>query len=1582
MNYRYKKGQIFAKKLKVPKPILDAVYGCTLSFDDFIRYELDDKIPTSCLIKEDRLLVEKFGLEKTKTIDWELIEIIKSKEEYHTAITTSSEIKKVLLELDPNVQDINQAIHEKMQYEITPATYSKKMKKRYKDRLFDLDSKDLPTKAEQFNAGALSLTAIMDEWEYYKDKDLSYCLKNDHNNRFNIDDSTLKELMNKYGPLLNLYRNKNSDIYITLNELQSKNPEEQKNYIIELSKELLKDANKNDGKVNRYELEKEDYKEIFKYYSFEEALLKINKTHGEHVIKELESLPEDYIYNSPIPASLLFNPYVLQFVATYGLKNVVDFDNECGHFFSKNNCEMLKLMFDMYLHYASTIHEGEKTYYPKGFDEDYTKDEFYEVMRRMIVYGPTDFNYMNKAPDYRTMTGEFRTRNKTLFLDEDAPDDLKKLFYTKSITPEILAQHKDYIKYLKGKNLSSCFKNREIEVEGSTASFGYENLYEYISHKTDFDNAMKFIMEYSEVLDIIYSRSLNSINKIKLTIYDSFEDIERKINAVLKDIIVREGISYPAIIPDHFIKQYPNLFLSEDAPQELKEAFYSRKLTREFILSDPRYIEHLKKIDGEVLLKYMNLQRRIGNNPECITVFKILSQTFSGEELIEIIIQYGKYLEEIYDCDVLKDLIYKPDYTKEELLDELDRVIFKAIIEGKIKYDESMPEHFKDNHKTLFLDEKIDPEIRKKFYNREFTLNDFDENLELLDSIGKTNVALGFGLEYAWISTLFSESKKYKVANYNRLKVISAYEKIDDINLRKTFKQYILEHVEELNIEKISFLSDLLARVNYSNSAEIQLFKTQLFQQLLNTDDPVKNLEKIETIFLKNNLPLCGKMYLCFKILYPDLEKVAHYDFSSRSRIAPQLKDETLPNIGFHTTSNQKRLMIIYNDLLRLSYKSNERSFVEYLDNIEKGNDLYIAISNNNFDISNLTKEEKDILEIFVSHLEVLYQNTKYFEQNMIDVEQLSLEEKLKLFGELFGTNERYELKDRIIRSFCFFAGIESYDELKNLMKEAKEEQEERTDKFLRDIEEKGKFVFEEGDFVRGIGNLDCMGSTLNAGNVSKEHLGAFTGTSTHDTTPLDVDLTLVTKTNSIYNAIDNTPTGFGFGNIYIIMKKDNPNLNITRDKDGNLTGATYDPKKVEVFGTCIPGTGGYETHWGARTGVAFTDIDAILYKANKVIDPRKPYDENGNVNYEPTEKEVFNDLPALKMEIARNGYYIPVIDFAGKLIFTKEEYKQLRRRMSGLSYYGCKEYKLASDLKNSETEKIASELNEESVIETSIKREKIIAIVKNVLNEFNLGIKYKSDGDLTPGSVEFIDTGSTGRNTNVPHSGDFDFFMRLDNEIFLNDKLYRSFKDRLMQELDKYEMEESIKITDSGDIRCKGVKIDEKTTVDIDISFGVKTNKVTYSSDKCLQDRLENIKEQYPDDYKYVVANIIQAKQVLKDAEAYKPRKSDPNQGGIGGVGIENWVLQNGGSFLNAAKHFLNAALLENGEICDYEVFKERYQIWDFGENYFSARKGYYKHDNFVVDNMTPSGYKRMAEALKTFVLEQEMKDTDNMKR
>ena len=318
-----------------------------------------------------------------------------------------------------------------------------------------------------------------------------------------------------------------------------------------------------------------------------------------------------------------------------------------------------------------------------------------------------------------------------------------------------------------------------------------------------------------------------------------------------------------------------------------------------------------------------------------------------------------------------------------------------------------------------------------------------------------------------------------------------------------------------------------------------------------------------------------------------------------------------------------------------------------------------------------------------------------------------------------------------------------------------------------------------------------------------------------------------------------------------------------------------------------------------------------------------------------------------------------------------------MRQQMSGLSYYHTGDYQFAPD---SELELPSTRVGETTIPSTSTIIEEIPegisdtdrkhavinqAIKEAITNIPDLNLSYKDylDGDLTENIVEMIDTGSTGRQTNAPGSGDFDYIARLDRSILNDPTKKQQITDAL---LNAFGRENDGSAIVNGNLRLKQVSIDGLAEpVAIDITFTQKTNKVQYSTDMALADRLTNIKEQSEHKYQQVLANIIHAKQFLKAAGAYKPRRSPEAKGigGLGGVGIENWVLQHGGSFKQAARDFLSVA----DSCSSFEDFCAHYPVWDYGENHKGIKSK--PHDNFVADNMNPEGYERIKEALREVV-------------
>ena len=803
----------------------------------------------------------------------------------------------------------------------------------------------------------------------------------------------------------------------------------------------------------------------------------------------------------------------------------------------------------------------------------------------------------------------------------------------------------------------------------------------------------------------------------------------------------------------------------------------------------------------------------------------------------------------------------------------------------------------------------------------------------------------------------------------------------------------MIEHIKkrffDLTEDKIAELYSLYKRSELTNSEEAYKLRDQIIDGALEQDDPLEVFAKIEKIFEKNNLPLFAKIYKCFETLYPNFNK-STFNFDKNSRISPDLLnanplEKRMAYLRRNGSDRDIRMQMVFNDLLRISICSADRSLIDYMNNIKVGNDLYLDIVSGKRTFESLTFEEKNVLDIFSSHLEALQEN-KTQSKNMT-LDNLSLPDKIRVLSKEFSPTDRHSLPDRIIRSFAYYAGFDSFESLNNYIIDSYKKAERLGES---NAIKRQTFSFEDGDLLRCIGNIDALEASLDIGNVCKEFLGPLKGTSDSDMTPLDIDFSLINTANgmkkTIYSCISGTPTGFGFGNIYLVTDKNNPNIRITRDNNGNID-TPYDPMKLEVFSTeALSGVNA--ARWGARTGYSLvTDVDYIIYKKNFEINSLKPYNEDGSVNYVNQTLDAYDDLIRLKMLLAKKGIYKPVYDFTGKLVFTKKEYDTIRSKLDGISRYKTiteeeKAYPLAdtSLLYFPGIEELVTEMQQDRSKQQE-KRKIITDKIKEILMS-SLGATQINDtilNDLSQGNIDLLETGSTSRGTNVPGDADYDFMTRVGrNDLNNTAAVIRDLNSLFSPQTN---------ISHDNRFRGKDIKLDGiEEPIDIDISFTPKRDKVDYSTDTCLSDLLRTIEKEYPEQFPLVKANIVYAKKILKAGKAYKSRRSSEAEGGLGGIGVEYWILQNGGSFINAVNSFL-AQAVKDGNIIPYEEFKDKYQIWDFGKNHEpkeikigSSEKIVFPYDEFVSCNMSKEGYLKMTKTLLEFKKKYEIAATQVM--
>lgn len=1560
MAYKYKKFQLFGKKLNVPNSVRDRVYSCTATFYDAIKYNLEDKVPMTCFLDGDRnlianlpssiktkikdndvsiveflkyklegkiemscletkasKLVEKFGIEKLSTLDWEMI--------------TENRFEGALLSIDANVSDLGKALS---------------------DRTFDLRSQkmsDFMNDYEirfmsEFNVGRSSLREILAYWDICKDKDFSHILEKEGES---LSAEQIKFVMSKYSKVINIIKK-----YLNVTELVNKvfncNKNEQKEHEVigSYAKKILEGTGIEDhpdmehSNYSGYHyfysvscnVSNSDFEELLKYFPIEDYIKMKSPYSSEKNIKriadEMKSLPEGFVADLPFPAHVLSSDSVVKFVSTYGLKNIAEFDKECGHFFSKEECKMLQLADDMYLWYSYRNKDNPKrSLFPRfnkseNIDENapFTKDEFYEAVRRMVVYGTNNNHYKNYEVKIEDMEGAFRERNKDLFIAEEAPEALKSLFYGKKITAKDVAglssQEKEF---LRGKSLECCMSGPYISttVDGQ---YNNEILYNKMNDMFGFDITMDFISEYADIIDNMQDNNtsdiLLDIHK-KFSNFETLEDLKNFYSEVFRVVILKnDNIIYPEKIPQDIKDKNEDLFLPEGASLELQELYYSKQLTASKIAElskEEREFLRGKKLQSANKGFYFNPKDRYSYSTKICHLFDYMNEKFGFENSMKFIEEYG-YLIDSLHLNKQLDYSIRDSFGYASSLEDFEVVYDKLFVEmierTDTKYPEKVPQKIKDKRPEMFLSNDAPKELQEVFYNRELSAKFLETNPQFIDCFKNTLLINGLPEKFIFLREIL-KGKDIKEQNQYALKIASEYEKINDESLQNIFVEYIRENINKFNLDDLPLIAEVLQRISYSNAKEIYAFRKQIAPKILESVDPIPKLKEIESVFLKKDRPISGKIYAAFELLSPDINS---FNFEEKSMLSPTLKK--------YKSSSKKA--IIFSDLLKISLGSNNRSIKEYIDSLEIGYSIYESVKSGKVKFEDLKESEVAKLLSFRDKI-LAVTKARFKKKNDGFSKTENVIEDIKKLGEIISPREDHDknLADRVVQIFCGSVGISSIYQARQILKEKIDVANERN----RASAEK-KFIIENGDLVKGISS-EFFGKILQTGSVSKEYLGDCADS---DSTPLDTDLSMIIDaSDNIKDTIKDSAAN-GYGDMWFVLKKDD-RFAVTRDHNGNENAEADKLNKMELFYTGFCNSKNSK-HYGIRTGFATSEIDCIVVKE---------YD------------------PKFGLEIAKNGFYIPVRNLEGELVFSPEQYDALRDKMAGLKEYGCDEFKFSESLYTFEVESIAAQINKSQEV-TEYKRNIINKVIKEALKELNLDIKTAIDGDLSNGIVEFIDTGSTGRGTNKPGDGDFDFMMRIDRNIINNPQIISAVKAKIMSKLgEKHAPEE----TREGDFKLKDVEL-EDIKVDIDISFVNKTASTTYSTDMALKERLEQIKKQDPRAYKYVVANIVFAKQVLKKAEAYKPNRGDMPQGGLGGVGIENWILQHGGSFVDAAKSFLEAA-----EGRDFKEFKKVYRVWDFGENHLAERKGVYPHDNFVAENMSEKGYEKMKQALLEYMKE-----------
>ncbi|MBQ6285104.1 MAG: hypothetical protein IJK67_02200, partial [Bacilli bacterium] len=464
------------------------------------------------------------------------------------------------------------------------------------------------------------------------------------------------------------------------------------------------------------------------------------------VVKGKISTKKDLLeYNEHV---ILEDRFQYRMLNTLNIDNIKKFDAETG-FFTKIEERNSLRMLDAFEYFIMDTYNSPLTV-NRGIDFKggmLSYDEFKNMMAKTLDY-MRRINIFTDYPDYEWMNGgSFSKEHPEIFIDKNAPSELRSAFYRRGITPKTLFHRWECIPYLLKTDLKNTIRlNMTLLSRGPAVPS--LNL-TYLPAEEDF--ILQYLKRYGKekVLNLIarYGSILSGL--VIKNFHDEIENeetIEKVIQEAIYNKIIEENADYMYLeqVPE-LVNRYPDIFVNFSSLKDygyevekrlsLKRRFYEGKFTYDTIKQHPRLIPLLK--DKNLYIAFRNQigtksgnRLIIGNNPYSYdTTYSDLEllTVYGNEKFLELCCKYGSYLDNItkhlYKNIDVRDNKYIDKKTGKEIsYEEIDRrieeIIIKEVRAGIMGYDpDYAPEFLKRKCPDLFLNDDAPEELKKCFYH-------------------------------------------------------------------------------------------------------------------------------------------------------------------------------------------------------------------------------------------------------------------------------------------------------------------------------------------------------------------------------------------------------------------------------------------------------------------------------------------------------------------------------------------------------------------------------------------------------------------------------------------------------------------------------------------------------------------------------------------------------------------------------------------------------------------------------------------------------------------------------------------------
>lgn len=519
----------------------------------------------------------------------------------------------------------------------------------------------------------------------------------------------------------------------------------------------LEDIKKLVDRDSKRLLDSYDVKQLLEYGI--KDLSELSETYNDlHQVKEmLEKRPLDLINMGK------YQDVKKEFIEKYGIDNIIALDEETNGMFSHQLWRN-----DIYL---TMLAEAERRAPKLEGNEQLTYEQFRDRMYEILLHARDERGVLTGRDyeDYDFIQGAFRRKHQDIFLDGEFPEDVKKAFYTRHMTAEMVRQNTDLIQLLQGKDLSRAFpqnmtaglallqKDKNGNVIGGIPNI--VNMAQYLSEKLGQEEFLKLCADYGKCLDnikIISTKDEISVKSIR-------ETIEQAIYEGIKE----KGIEYFEELPLSFQEKHPELFLPKEIVENVRKKFYEGNLTFSDIRRNPQIKELLLTKDISVGFSKIKMLQRISGEK----IIHPLWKEFTEKEIMDLAEEYGNYLRNVNAKFIVNG------QSNQEKIKSLEIEIEQNILNRKAMYTPMAPRFFKQLHPDMFLDENAPNELKGIFYDSAGTSKhitqggiDFQsikDNPEWKEFLEGKDLSRAFDEEYSELFKRFDNKSIMKLGTRN-----------------------------------------------------------------------------------------------------------------------------------------------------------------------------------------------------------------------------------------------------------------------------------------------------------------------------------------------------------------------------------------------------------------------------------------------------------------------------------------------------------------------------------------------------------------------------------------------------------------------------------------------------------------------------------------------------------------------------------------------------------------------------------------------------------------------------------------------